>query len=181
MNRKGSIGVAAAAAGILIAGATAGVAVFSASQAVAEPEAITLVVDASAANAGATATAPIFEPGPLPEIVIASTVPEASSSISATTISAATAKRLVLAEVPGTFVSVTKATRGGFPSFAVTVKRADGSTVTGYVDQTDGVIHDWTQTAAPAPAYNDEEYDAEEDEEEEGSEYEESDHDGDDD
>ena len=179
MNRKGSIGVAAAAAGILIAGATAGVAVFSASQAVAEPEAITLVVDASAANAGATAAAPIFEPGPLPEIVIASTVPEASSSSSATTISAATAKRLVLAEVPGTFVSVTKATRGEFPSYAVTVKRADGSTVTGYVDQADGVIHDWTQTAAPAPAYNDDEYD--EDEEEEGSEYEESDHDGDDD
>lgn len=170
MNRKGSIGVAAAAAGILIAGATASVAVFSASQAVPEPEAITLVVDASAANA--VAAAPIFEPGPLPEIVIASAVPEAASSISA-----ATAKRLVLAEVPGTFVSVTKATRGGFPSFAVTVKRADGSTVTGYVDQTDGVIHDWTQTAAPAPAYNDEEYD----EEEEGSEYEESDHDGDDD
>lgn len=150
MNRKGSIGVAAAAAGILIAGATASVAVFSASQAVPEPEAITLVVDASAASA----------------------VPEAASSISA-----ATAKRLVLAEVPGTFVSVTKATRGGFPSFAVTVKRADGSTVTGYIDQTDGVIHDWTQTAAPSPAYNDEEYD----EEEEGSEYEESDHDGDDD
>ena len=177
MNRKGSIGVAAAAAGILIAGATASVAVFSASQAVPEPEAITLVVDASAASADAIAAAPIFEPGPLPEIVIASTVPEASSSSSATTISAATAKRLVLAEVPGTFVSVTKATRGGFPSFAVTVKRADGSTVTGYVDQADGVIHDWTQTAAPAPAYNDEE----EGEEEEGSEYEESDHDGDDD
>ena len=171
MNRKGSIGVAAAAAGILIAGATAGVAVFSASQAVAEPEAITLVV--------ADAAAPTFEPLPLPEIVIARTVPEASSSISATTISAATAKRLVLAEVPGTFVSVAKETRGEFPSFAVTVKRADGSTVTGYVDQADGVIHDWTQTAAPAPGYNDDEYD--EDEEEEGSEYEDSDHDGDDD
>ena len=181
MNRKGSIGVAAAAAGILIAGATASVAVFSASQAVPEPEAITLVVDASAASADAIAAAPIFEPGPLPEIVIASTVPEATSSNSAASISAATAKRLVLAEVPGTFVSVAKATRGEFPSFAVTVKRADGSTVTGYVDQTDGVIHDWTQTAAPAPAYNDEEYDEEEDEEEEGSEYEESDHDGDDD
>ena len=37
MNRKGSIVVAAAAAGILIAGAIASVAVFSTSQAVPEP------------------------------------------------------------------------------------------------------------------------------------------------
>ena len=168
MNRKGSIVVAAAAAGILIAGATASVAVFSASQAVPEPEAITLVVADAATGQDPVDTAPTFEPVPLPEIVITSTVPKAASSISA-----ATAKRLVLAEVPGTLVSVAKATRGGFPSFAVTVKRADSSTVTGYVDQTNGVIHDWTQTAAPAPAYNDGD--------DEGEEHEGSDHDGDDD
>ena len=170
MNRQGSIVVAAAAAGILIAGATASVAVFSASQAVPEPEATTLVV--------ADVAAPTFEPVPLPEIVITSTVPKAASSISA-----ATAERLVLAEVPGTLVSVAKATRGGFPSFAVTVKRVDGSTVTGYIDQTNGVIHDWTQTAAPAPAYNDDEDKGEEDEDESEheSEHEGSDHDGDDD
>jgi hypothetical protein len=201
MNRKGSIAVAAAAAGILVAGAAASVAVVSASQAVPEPEAITLVVDASAASPEPIA-APAFEPVPLPEIVIASpsnpgqnpvprtasgesqdsatssTTPEAVSSISA-----ATAERLVLAEVPGTLVSVAKTTRGGFPSFAVTVMRADGSTATGYVDRADGIIHDWTQTAAPAPAYNDD--DDEEgkysEEGESGSEYEGSDHDGDDD
>ena len=89
---------------------------------------------------------------------------------------------LVLAEVPGTLVSVAKTTRGGFPSFAVTVMRADGSTVTGYVDRADGVIHDWTQTAAPAPAYNDDDEEGEEgDESESESEHEGSDHDGDDD
>ena len=172
MNRKGSIAVAAAAAGILIAGATATVAVVSASQAVPEPEAISLVV--------ADAATPTFEPGPLPEIVITSTVPKAGSSISE-----ATAESLVLAEVPGTLVSVAKETRGGFPSYAVTVERVDGSTVTGYVDRADGVIHDWTQTAAPAPAYNDDDDDDEEGEySEEGeseSEHEGSDHDGDDD
>jgi len=171
MNRKGSIVVAAATAGILVAGATASVAVFSASQAVAEPDAITLVV--------ADAATPSFEPGPLPEIGINSTVTKGASLISE-----ATAKSLVLAEVPGTLVSVAKETRGGFPSYAVTVKRADGSTVTGFVDQTDGVIHDWTQTTAPAPAYIDDEDEGKEYEEgEEGEEYEHegSDHDGDDD
>jgi hypothetical protein len=178
MNRKGSIAVAAATAGILIAGATASVAVFSASQAVPEPEAITLVVADTEVGLDPIAAAPTFEPVPLPEIVITSTVPKAASSISE-----ATAKSLVLAEVPGTLVSVAKATRGGFPSYAVTVKRADGSTVTGYVDQADGVIHDWTQTAAPAPAYNDDDDKGEEEEEEDDdeSEHEGSDHDGDDD
>ena len=78
-------------------------------------------------------------------------------------------------------MSVGKTTRGGFPAFTVKVKRADGSTVTGYVTRADGVIFDWTQTAAPAPAYSDDEYEYEGDEESEEGEYEGSDHDGDDD
>ncbi len=70
--------------------------------------------------------------------------------VSAVTISAARAKRSVLKQVPGTVLSVTRTKHGGYPAYAVTVRRADGSTATGYVDRSSGVIFDWTQTAAPA-------------------------------
>lgn len=200
MERRGSIIVAAVSAGILVAGAAATFSIVNAAQAAPEPDTIALVVDPAAAVTSTRASGPTFQPEPLPEIVFTTppasagpvqpvgepTPPQAEQGQSATSgsITASTARSLVLAEAPGSVMSVGKTTRGGFPAFAVKVKRADGSTVTGYVTRADGVIFDWTQTAAPAPAYSDDEDEYEGDEEsEEGEEgeYEGSDHDGDDD
>ena len=196
MERRGSIIVAAVTAGILVAGAAATFSIVNASQAAPEPDTIALVVDPAAAVTGTTESGPTFQPEPLPEIVFTS--PSASpdpeqpaddpaspqadpeQSTKSGSISASTARSLVLAEAPGSVVSVGKTTRGGFPAFAVKVKQADGSTVTGYVTRADGVIFDWTQTAAPAPAYADDENESENEGDEEG-EHEGSDHDGDDD
>ena len=196
MERRGSIIVAAVTAGILVAGAAATFSIVNASQAAPEPDTIALVVDPAAAVTGSTGSGPTFQPEPLPEIVFTS--PSASpdpeqpaddpaspqadpeQSTKSGSISASTARSLVLAEAPGSVVSVGKTTRGGFPAFAVKVMQADGSTVTGYVTRADGVIFDWTQTAAPAPAYADDENESE-NEGDEGSENEGSDHDGDDD
>jgi hypothetical protein len=204
MERRGSIIVAAVTAGILVAGTAATFSIVNASQAEPEPDTIALVVDPAAAVAGTTASGPTFQPEPLPEIVFTTSSaspdpgqpaddlasPQADPEQSATSgsISASRARSLVLAEAPGSVVSVGKTTRDGFPAFAVKVKRADGSTVTGYVTRADGVIFDWTQTAAPAPAYADDEEEGEyegdeegEEEDDEESEHEGSDHDGDDD
>lgn len=62
------------------------------------------------------------------------------------------AKAIVLAQVSGDVVSATPAERGGYQAIAVTVQRADGSRVTGYVETSSGVVFDWVQTQAPAPA-----------------------------
>ncbi len=205
MERRGSIIVAAVSAGIIVAGGAATVAIVNASQAAPEPDTIALVVDPVAVTTP-IASRPSFQPEPLPEIVFASPsatadpteqagVPaspqaEPEQSAKSGSISASRARSLVLAEAPGSVMSVGKTTRGGYAAYAVKVKRADGSTVTGYVTRVDGVIFDWTQTAAPAPAYEDDEYeeeeyeeegDEDEDEDHEESEHEGSDHDEDDD
>ena len=64
----------------------------------------------------------------------------------------AEAKGIVLAQVSGDVVSATATERGGYQAIAVTVQRADGSRVTGYVETSSGVVFDWVQTQAPAPA-----------------------------
>ena len=198
MERRGSIIVATVTAGILVAGTAATFSIVNASQAAPGPDTIALVVDPAAAVTGTTASGPTFQPEPLPEIVFTSSSasPDSEQGTTSGSISASKARSLVLAEAPGSVVSVGKTTRGGFAAFAVEVERADGSTVTGYVTRADGVIFDWTQTAAPAAAYVDDEeegeyeggeeseYEGGEESEYEGgeeSEHEGSDHDGDDD
>lgn len=205
MNRTGSIIITAVSAGILVSGAVATVAIVNAAQAAPEPNTVALVVDPAAAVTTPIVSGPSFEPEPLPEIVfttpyessneqqlpgLASPQADPEQSTASGSISASKARSLVLAEAPGSVMSVGKTTRGGYAAYAVKVKRADGSTVTGYVTRADGVIFDWTQTAAPAPAYEDDEYeeeeyqeegDEDEDEDHEESEHEGSDHDEDDD
>ena len=173
-------------------------AIVNASQAAPEPDTIALVVDPSAAVVSAAdGSAPSFQPEPLPPIVVpsppasgeqppaaaASAVPEATSSPAAppSSITSKQARSLVMSEVPGSLVSVEETTRGGFRAYAVTVMQADGSTVTGYVTKADGVIFDWTQTAAPAQAQAQGAADDDVNESHDGGEHEGSDHDGDDD
>lgn len=62
---------------------------------------------------------------------------------------AATAQLKVVKKVPGEVLSVRRAKRDGFVSWAVTVQRRDGSIVVGYVDTKSGIIFDWTVQQGP--------------------------------
>lgn len=62
---------------------------------------------------------------------------------------AATAQLKVVKKVPGEVLSVRRAKRDGFVSWAVTVQRRDGSIVVGYVDTKSGIIFDWTVQQSP--------------------------------
>ena len=95
------------------------------------------------------------------------------------------ATKAVVNATEGTVTSVEIVTRNGIDSFAVTVNRADGSVVTGYVDRSTGDIYEWVVVkAAPAPTltpakqYVDDEYE-EDDHEDEKYEEEEEDEDED--
>ncbi len=59
------------------------------------------------------------------------------------------AQTKVTKKVPGKVLSVKKARRDGFTSWAVTVQRRDGSIVVGYVDVRSGIIFDWTVQRGP--------------------------------
>lgn len=62
----------------------------------------------------------------------------------ATRISADKARTLVMKKGDGTStVSVSKSNRQGYRTWAVTITRANGEVLTGYVDQASGVIVDW--------------------------------------
>lgn len=59
---------------------------------------------------------------------------------------------LVLNQAPGMTMQVTEQQHQGYASWAVQVQRSDGSVVTGFVDQSSGVIFDWVvDKAAPQP------------------------------
>ena len=64
-------------------------------------------------------------------------------------ISSSVAKAAVTASAPGDIVGVRKAARDGLASWAITVRRADGSVVVGYVSRKSGVVFDWTVQQAP--------------------------------
>lgn len=61
----------------------------------------------------------------------------------------AVATATVLGDVPGEVLSVARTQRDGFRAWAVTVGRADGSVVVGYVDRRSGIVFDWTVQAGP--------------------------------
>ena len=81
-----------------------------------------------------------------------SATPEATAP-SARSISADKAVSIVLNATNGGVVqSAQSTTHAGFDSWAITVKRADGSVVIGYVDRATGVAFDWVvKQEAPAP------------------------------
>ena len=181
MKRNSTIASVAAATGIV--GATV-IAAISLMQATvtdgSENETITL--------AAATATTPmpsdlVFTPEPLPEIPVisdstapSSSEPEASiESTSTSQVNRDFATKAVVNATEGKVTGVETVTRNGVDAFAVTVKRTDGSVITGYVDRSSGDIYEWVVVkAAPTPAkqYEGDEYE-EEDEENENEEYEE--------
>ncbi len=103
-----------------------------------------------------TAT-PTTKPTPKPTAAKASApassaTPEATAP-SARSISADKAVSIVLNATNGGVVqSAQSTTHAGFDSWAITVKRADGSIVIGYVDRATGVAFDWVvKQEAPAP------------------------------
>ena len=63
--------------------------------------------------------------------------------------SAKQARAKALAAAPGTVISVKKGTRSGYPAWAVSITRSDGSIVVGYVDVKNGIAFDWTVTSSP--------------------------------
>ncbi len=62
----------------------------------------------------------------------------------------------VVSATPGKVASVGTATRNGIAAYAVQLQRPDNSIVTGYVDQSSGVVFDWVvNQKAPAAADDD--------------------------
>jgi hypothetical protein len=171
MKRNSTIASVAAATGIV--GATV-IAAISLMQATvtdgSENETITL--------AAATATTPtpadlVFTPEPLPEIpVISDSAAPSPSEVQTSVESASTsqvsrdfATKAVVDATKGKVTGVETVTYNGVDAFAVTVKRTDGSVITGYVDRSNGDIYEWVVVkAAPAPVKQYEEDDDDDDE-----------------
>ena len=80
----------------------------------------------------------------------------------------------MLAASDGKATDAKQVTHGGYNAWAITVSRADGSVVKGFIEATSGVIFDWSVVsgptqAAPSKPYGDEhENEENENEENEG-------------
>ena len=149
MNRGTIIAIVSAAAGVLVAGSIASVAVINAASgtAAAESIAVTAVAD-SVAN-------------PLPPVPQADTpAPQADTPAPQAdtpapeprAISAADAATVVLTASGGNATEAQRVTHGGYDAWAITVTRADGSVVRGFVEATSGVIFDWNVVSGPTKA-----------------------------
>ena len=97
---------------------------------------------ATAITAFATPATFAAEPSPAPTVQ-----PRVAQTAIKITSKAAQVK--VLRKVRGEVLGITPSKRDGFTSWAVKVKRADGSIVTGYVDARSGIIFDWTVQEGP--------------------------------
>lgn len=170
MKRNSTIASVAAATGIVGATVIAAISLMQATVSDgSENETITL--------AAATATTPtpsdlVFTPEPLPDVpVISDSAAPSSSETPASAASASTsqvdrdfAKKAVVDATNGKVTGVEKVSYNGVDAFAVTVKRTDGSVVTGYVDRSSGDIYEWVVVKeAPAPV---KQYEEEEDDDE---------------
>ena len=188
MERRSAIAVTAAAAGVLIAGTVAGLAVANAATSSTLPERPRLSL-ADAYPMGTAVESLDMGAGalePLPAIV----VPMVEQTAPAPALTQRQAAALVAAATGGNVLAASPTTHNGYDAYAVQVERADGSIVTGLVEATSGVIYDWTldreAPPAPKPAYEGDEYEDDEYEEyeghddEKGSEYGDE-HEGDDD
>jgi len=134
------------------------------------PEIVVPEVDVPGINADTAneapqvaAASPRSTPKPTPTPTSKPTAAKASAPASSATpedtapstrsISADKAVSIVLNATKGGVVqSAQSTTHAGFDSWAITVKRADGSVVIGYVDRATGVAFDWVvKQEAPAP------------------------------
>lgn len=181
MERRTVIGVAAASAGVLIAGTVAGLAVVNASggPSTSDTSSLTLAEpspDATVLTPLDTATTD----EPLPSIVV-----PAVEEASVRALTRKQAEDVVASATEGTVLGATATTHRGYDAYAVQVERPDGSIVTALVESTSGVIYDWTldRPAPPAPTYTDDDDDHAEQGDKHGEDHEQhgDDHEGDDD
>ncbi len=170
MNRVTVIALVSATAGVLVAASIASVVIINAA---ASPVATDSIIITSAASAQSTITptpaanAPqdiVFSSPALPEITINAPSPKTSRSTNAATpaatpatpaareITATDAAATVLAASGGKATHAKQVTHGGYNAWAITVSRADGSVVKGFVEVTSGVIFDWSVVSGPTQA-----------------------------
>ena len=154
MDRSSAIAMSIGTLGVVAAGTIAGFAVYNvaSSSSLEAGPAATVVADSAVQGIDS------IEPADLPSVpevqglespspsseATEPAAPQASASGTPTLITKGMAKGIVLAESPGVPKGVVKATRKGYAAWAVQIQRADGSVITGYVDQGSGVIFDWT-------------------------------------
>lgn len=189
MNRSTGIALVSATAGVLIAASIASVAIINAAS---SPTTTDTIITAAVSAQGTIepaldANAPqeiVFSSPALPEITITAPSPNTSKSANAATpatpaareITATEAAATVLAASDGKATDAKQVTHGGYNAWAITVSRADGSVVKGFVEATSGVIFDWSVVSAPTQAapskHNGGEQDGEKDVEHEGNEHE---------
>ena len=210
MQRGSAIAVVAAAAGILVAGSAASVAVINAANSgtsnVGEP-----IVAASVAAIEPVSDSqvvvlpdPAVDDAPLPKVIVPAPVgtPGANSETTSETtseptseqttkvrvtaapeptptatadassakptatpelISARQARDAALAATPGTVLGTSLVQHAGYEAYAVQIKRADGSVVTGFVEANSGVVYDWVvdqpaPTPTPTTTYDDDDH-----------------------
>ena len=181
MKRNSTLISVAAATGIV--GATEIAAMQATITSESENETVTL--------AASSATSPMspdlaFNPSPLPEIPVI-TAPVTSNEVVSSSPSVGQIDRdyAIKAVVDATSGKVTKVdslNHNGIDAFSVTVKRTDGSVVTGYVNKSSGAVYEWAVVKeAPVKQYEEEEYEEEEYEEDEEGEYEEDERENEDD
>ena len=195
MNRGTIIAIVSAAAGVLVAGSIASVAVINAASgtAAAESIAVTAVADSVANPLPPVPQADTPAP-PLPPVPQTDTpapradtpAPQADTPApEPRAISAADAATVVLTASGGNATEAQRVTHGGYDAWAITVTRADGSVVRGFVEATSGVIFDWNVVSGPTKATPSKSngYESEENEsdEHESDEHESDEHEGGDD
>ena len=203
MKRNSAIASVAAATGIVAATVIAGVSLI---QATSTESSDTSTVTLAAPSATMPAASDLeFTPQPLPELPTISTESSAASSPaaanSATVGSAAPTEspsasptqatpalltrdyaiQAVSGATDGKITDVVAMNRNGVDVFAVTVKRTDGSVITGFVNRTTGDIGEWVVVkAAPVAQYQDDDDHDEHEDDDEHEEDDDDDHDDDD-
>ncbi len=189
MERKSIIAIVGAAAGVLVAGSVAGVAVINAASAsTTKPEAMVLTAAAQLQSAPVELPElPVTQMPSAPEVtstpeVGGSTPLQSATKISANKISAKAARAAVVNASGGSVLKTSRVVLDGFDAYGVQVARTDGSVVTGFVDSKSGVIFSWVvDKEAPAVVAKYAGEDESENEEYEEDEYKDEDHESDED
>ena len=226
MQRGSVIAVVAAAAGILVAGSAASVAVINAANSgtsdVGEPivAASVAAIEPVSDSQEVVLPDPTVDDAPLPKVIVPSPVgtpgagsqpsteqttearvtatpeptptatnaaPSAKPTATPEVISARQAKDAALAATPGTVLGTSLIEHAGYDAYAVQIKRADGSVVTGFVEANSGVVFDWVvnqsaPTPTPTASYDDDDgYDDDRDDDDDDDRDDDDDDDRDDD
>ena len=144
--------------GVIAAGTIAGIAVYNvaAQSTTAVPPSAQMLQVAPSPALPAPITGELPALPALPEVGTPTTTPATSQEVSVADvegISRTSATAAVLAAAPGSPIKATAVNKDGYRSWAVQVRRADGSVVTAYVDRGTGVIFAWNlDKAAPTSA-----------------------------